>query len=163
MKEVVIPEGTERIGNHWFCCSEVERVEIPVSVKEIRTDAFYGCRSLKSVVFAEGSLLKMIGPGSFSDTGIEMVVIPKSVEEIQKRAFQLCESLKEVLFEEQNRLKTIGENTFSYCKNLAKITFPEGLETIGLGAFARSGLKDIEFPASLKTITQASFNECASL
>ena len=87
MKSVVIPEGIEKIGNHWFCCSEAEKVEIPASVRDIETDAFYGCRSLKSVVFAEGSLLKMIGTGSFSNTGIERIVVPKSVEEIREHAF----------------------------------------------------------------------------
>ena len=54
-KHVVIPEGTEKIGNYWFCDSEVESVEIPASVREIGAYAFYKCKSLKRVVFAEGS------------------------------------------------------------------------------------------------------------
>ena len=135
MKEVVIPEGTEKIGNHWFCDSEVESVTIPASVGEIGTDAFYGCRSLKSVVFAEGSLLKKIGPGNFSGTGIERIVIPKGVKEIQESAFCGCEDLKEVLFEQGSKLKTIGTDAFCDCGNLTIITFPEGLEKICLYAF----------------------------
>ena len=34
-KEAVIPEGAERIGNHWFWGSEVKSVVIPASVREI--------------------------------------------------------------------------------------------------------------------------------
>ena len=32
-KRVVIPEGTERIGNSWFYRSGIESVKIPASVK----------------------------------------------------------------------------------------------------------------------------------
>ena len=51
LKSVVIPEGIERIGSFWFWGSEVESVEIPVSVKEIGTEAFCNCGRLKKLVF----------------------------------------------------------------------------------------------------------------
>lgn len=54
-KEVIIPDGTERVGNHWFWGSDVESVKIPASVREIGADAFCNCKNLKSVTFAEGS------------------------------------------------------------------------------------------------------------
>ena len=87
MKNVAIPEGTERIGNHWFCGSEVEQVEISASVREIGADAFYGCKSLTRVTFALGSKLEKIGSGSFCETGIERITIPKCVKEIQGYSF----------------------------------------------------------------------------
>ena len=43
------------------------------------------------------------------------------------------------------------------------MTFPEGLEKIGIGAFVGSGLESVEFPASLRTIAPASFARCKSL
>ena len=43
-KDIVFPEGMQRIGNHWFYGVGVERVEIPASVREIGTDAFCYCR-----------------------------------------------------------------------------------------------------------------------
>ena len=132
-------------------------------MREIGTDAFYGCKSLTRVKFARGSKLEKIGSGSFCETGIERVVVPKSVEKIREHAFRRCEDLKEVLIEAGSALKTIGEEAFNYCSNLTKTTFPEGLEEIGIGAFARSGLENVEFPTSLRTIAQASFNECTSL
>ena len=60
-------------------------------------------------------------------------------------------------------MKTIGKSAFKCCDNLTKMTFPEGLEEIRIGAFARSGLKSVEFPASLRTIAQASFIRCKNL
>lgn len=65
----------------------------------------------------------------------ERVFIPKSVVEIQERAFVVCEKLKEVVIEEGSKLKTIGIAAFLNCNNLTKITFPDGLEKIGLHAF----------------------------
>ena len=47
MKEIISPEGTEKIGNHWFWGSGIESVTVPASVKEIGADAFYKCKSLK--------------------------------------------------------------------------------------------------------------------
>ena len=42
-KHVVIPEGAERIGNHWFYGCGIESVEIPASVKYIDACAFCDC------------------------------------------------------------------------------------------------------------------------
>lgn len=40
---------------------------------------------------------------------------------------------------------------------------PENLEKIGIGAFSKSELSNIEFPASLRVISQAAFARCKSL
>ena len=107
-KHVVVPDGVEKIGNRWFFNSEVESVEIPVSVKEIGADAFFRCKSLKSVVFAEGSKLEKIGPGSFCGTGIEKMTVPKNVTELKEGTFYHCKELREVVFEEGSKLEEIG-------------------------------------------------------
>ena len=87
-------------------------MEIPASVKEIGVDTFYGCSSLKSVVFAEDSKLEKIGSGCFCETRLEKISVPKSVGEIQKYAFHLCERLEEVTFEEGSKLETLRLGTF---------------------------------------------------
>ena len=43
---LVIPEGIERIGNHWFWGSEIENVVVPASVKKIEMAAFRNCKDL---------------------------------------------------------------------------------------------------------------------
>ena len=55
LKEVSIPSGAERIGNHWFYRCDIESVEIPASVKYIDACAFCNCESLKRVKFADDS------------------------------------------------------------------------------------------------------------
>ena len=46
MKNVVIPDGVERVGAYWFLGSGVENMEIPAGVREIGEYAFYNCRHL---------------------------------------------------------------------------------------------------------------------
>ena len=157
---MVIPEGMKIIGNHWFCGSEIASVEIPASVREIWVDAFFICKKLKSVVFAEGSQLEKIGSGSFCHTGIEKITIPKDVEEIQEHAFRECRNLKEAVFEAGSALKKIGNHELNSCTNLKNIRLPDGLETIGIGCLWYSGLEEITLPASVKSIELYAFYRC---
>ena len=64
-KQVIIPDGIERIGNQWFWRADVENVTIPASVWEIGADAFYKCKELKKVIFTGDSRLEKIGSGCF--------------------------------------------------------------------------------------------------
>lgn len=100
LKDVVIPEGVERIGNYWFWGSNIESVEIPASVREIGGCAFCNCENLKRVVFAEGSRLEKIGPWSFCNTGIAEICIPNGAKEIQRGAFTRCSKLTSICLSE---------------------------------------------------------------
>lgn len=127
-KNIVFPEGIERIGNHWFWGASIESVTIPASVREIGADAFCYCKKLKSVAFAEGSRLEKLGAYCFSLSALEKIFIPRGVKELQKGTFKYCINLKEVVFEENSLLKRIGEDTFGVCSSLKHISLPEGLE-----------------------------------
>ena len=60
LKEVDIPDGTEKIGSEWFRNTAIEIVKIPASVTKIEAKAFYNCRNLRRVMFAENSKLDII-------------------------------------------------------------------------------------------------------
>ena len=57
LREIVIPDGFERIWDSQFCDSGIESVTIPASVREICEKAFYNCKRLKSVTFESSGLL----------------------------------------------------------------------------------------------------------
>lgn len=109
LKEIVIPEGVEKIGEYWFSRSDIESVIIPESVQVIEEYAFYKCRELRRTV------------------------IPKGVVEIQSSAFKDCKNLKEVVFEEGSQLEKIGYRCFA-STGLEEITLPKMLKEIGSGA-----------------------------
>lgn len=60
-------------------------------------------------------------------------------------------------------LKSIGDYAFRDCTNLASITLPESLETIGKGAFMHTAIDEIVIPESVTTIGMAILAECNNL
>ena len=78
-KDVVIPDGVERIGSYWFYNSDVESVTVSASVRVIGADAFYGCARLKRVEFVPESKLEQLEMGCFAGSGIESITFPTSV------------------------------------------------------------------------------------
>ena len=79
LRNVVVPEGLEKIGNYWFVFANVESVEVPASVMEIGEGAFYQCKKLKSVAFANDSKLRAIEKFCFARSGLEEMAVPSSV------------------------------------------------------------------------------------
>ena len=77
-----LPEGLQVVGEGWFADSNVERVTIPTSVREIQKGAFACCKRLREVEFAEGSTLELMGELCFYNTGLESITIPNRVREI---------------------------------------------------------------------------------
>ena len=51
LREVIIPENTEKIGNSWFWGSGIEKVVIPNNVWKIGLETFCNCRYLKDLTF----------------------------------------------------------------------------------------------------------------
>ena len=51
LEEVVLPDSVEHIRFKAFCDSDIKKVIIPASVKELPEQAFFNCRQLDTVVF----------------------------------------------------------------------------------------------------------------
>ena len=80
--------------------------------------------------------------------------------------------LKEYLFLDNTYIKsinipgtvtTVSSNLCLGCKSLASVTFNEGTKTIGGYAFFETALTSVEFPKSIETISDCSFNTIATL
>ena len=130
-KDIIVPDGVEKIGNHWFCGCHANSVTIPATVKEIGASAFCECRSLKHIYFQGDSKLELICKECFSGSGLEEITIPRNVKELQKLSFEKCEHLTTVVFQEGSMMKKIGDYAFLHSKSLSNISLPEGLEHIG--------------------------------
>ena len=141
-------------------CTALTSIEIPASVETIEATAFKGCSKLATVTFEEGSQLKTIAGGYysdskfnyyygvFSDCPITFIEIPASVETIEAAAFKGCSKLATVTFEKDSQLKTIGGG-YSYSNYY--------------GAFSDCPITSIEIPASVTTIGTSAFANCSSL
>ena len=63
----------------------------------------------------------------------------------------------------ESGVTSIAPNAFSGCWPLDEISLPEGLVTIGDGAFSGSGVKEITLPSSVTTIGKSAFSFCSKL
>ena len=66
VRELVLPEGLETVTQYCFENSEVEKVVIPSSVRELGSYAFAECNKLGSVVFQDVPGLESIGTCCFT-------------------------------------------------------------------------------------------------
>lgn len=104
IKKIVIGDGLTEIP-HAFCENNeyLEEVVIGKGVKTIRNRAFSGCKSLRTVTFAEGNTLTELG----SRTGtlqilagcpkLESIELPDSCTFVAYPSFQNCSNLRTIV------------------------------------------------------------------
>jgi len=143
---VNIPDGTKTIPEGAFSwCNALKVVNIPASVQNIGIFSFSYTHNLESVIFAEGSLLEVIGFGAFEYCdSLKNITLPANLKAIGEYAFA-SSGLERVLFEEGSELETIRDFAFWETNNLQTINIPSGAE------IKRSAFKDTSCPEDIFT------------
>jgi len=134
-------------------CTQLHTIDIPDNITTIEAAAYYKCSGLTRI------------------TGM------KKVTKIGALAFAFCSSLEQL--PNMESLTTIGGCAFYNTTSLTDIFIPGTLKTVnadysvvgigmseitgGYGAFLKSGLKNVTFSSSLKTIPSRLFFNCSSL
>ena len=107
------------------------------TVNKIGKEAFYGCASLTNIS------------------------LPDSVTHIEAFAFGECKALTNI--ELPNGLTNIETGAFVE-SGLERVTIPDGVSVIGLGAFdGCSKITSIIIPDSVNTIAGSTFNRCSNM
>ena len=100
----------------------------------------------------------VIGREAFKGLSVTKIVIPASVNRIDEGAFYNCSQLSFVNLPDS--LTEIESNVFCGCRKLKEVKIPKTLTKIRNGAFASSGLNNIDFPSSLEWIGDYAFAHC---
>ncbi len=101
---------------------------------------------------------KVLISSSISEGTVE---VPEGVIHIGDKVFEWCVKITKIMLPQG--LKTIGQGAFTGC-SLEEVMLPEGLEVIGDSAFFGCGeLKSVEMPKSLKQIESCAFYGCQKL
>lgn len=135
-KKANIEKDTKRIGTFAFADhNELQEVHIPASVTVIGGGAFYQCKNLRKVIFAQKSKCKKIESynskrdvhGCFSYCEkLAKLDFPKSLRSIGVYGLMSCTSLKNVRFPEGFRF--IGSHCLSDCTSLKRVYFGKSFE-----------------------------------
>ncbi len=139
----------------------VDDITIPDGVTSIGEQAFYNCKSLRSVII--GDDVTSINSNAFSNcTGLNSVIIGNRVESIDEYAFYNCKNLESIII--PNSVTSINYGAFIDCTGLDSVIIGNRLEIIGADAFVNcDNLRSITIPNSVAKIGSFAFGTCTNL
>ncbi len=143
----------------FFSFHDLTEVSISETVRDINSNAFYGCESLKSIRLPSG----LTGIGIYTFEGCKSLTsidIPGSVTSITGPLFRNCSSLRTVTL--HSGLKKIGDYAFKGSA-ITSISIPDTVTSIGREAFSGTGLTAITLPNHLEIIEYGAFSSCPAL
>ncbi len=141
-------------------CTDLAEITVPASVLYIGQNAFENTRWYANqpygVVYAGRVAYRWKGSMPAGTT----VSIQSGTKGIAESAFASCKQLAGVTF--PSTLTTIGASAFSGCSTLTSVTIPNSVETIGSRAFYYcSALSTINFPNSVTSLGSEAFYQTA--
>lgn len=166
-----VAQGTQtypvtKIGDRVFSSYRyaLTSVQIPDTVTEIGSNAFYNCTFLESITIQDNkpSCVKKIGRQAFMFCSeLTDISILDSVTEIDSEAFHHCEELDTVTIPEG--VTSVADGMFRYCYSLHTVTLPDSVTAIEERAFTGTALTQIHIPAKVTRIGTDAFSECFAL
>ena len=154
------------------------KVRLPQKTKYINNFSFAGCTNLKEVNFTELTNLENIYSQAFQNTNLQEINLSNTKLTELDEAFKNVKNIENIKFPQTiTRLNSffygtditeidlsgltnlkVLESTFSECKNLVKVTLPEGLININYAFNGCEKLSNITLPKSLQTIGNSAFS-----
>ena len=162
IQSVEIPEGITEIKTEAFWnCISLRSVTIPDSVTEIGRDAFCDCVNLQSVTIPD-SVTKIKASAFSGCANLRSVIIPDSVTEIGAAAFAGCFKLQDIRL--SDNITRIRSRTFANCSGLRSVAVPENVTEIGTNAFKGcDNLQTVAIPNNVRKIENSAFRHCSGL
>ncbi len=183
LSEVVLPEGVTTIDNNVFaCCHTLKKIVLPKTLKVINPFAFSES-GIETITIPDS--VKVLEYGAFSECdSLTEVKLSENLQKIEDRAFYDCKELSEVTIpnnhtiisgeafvntklvldlNEHNPLLIINGVLVGCYKDIDEISIPNGVFTIGGGAFKGSSIKKVSIPSSVKVIDKYAFADCEEL
>lgn len=168
VKEVVIPEGAEYIGQSAFQgCENLKTLHLPKSIKKIESNAFADC-DIEEINFEN---IEYIGGGAFSGSNlknadlsnlkgayVELGVLEEGL--LPTDVFAQCEKLENVILSEA--ITVIDGWAFRECENLTKVEMPSVIDIWGMAFYQCSNLSDVDL-SNVQTIGDNAFYKCSNL
>lgn len=105
--------------------------------------------------------LTFVPENYLSESNIKQFVVPSQIDRISTAAFWDCRELVKVTLPEG--LIFIEDSAFSECHKLTQINLPSTIEYIYEDAFAETALKHVVIPDNVAKVSRHCFEECKQL
>lgn len=142
LSNYTVPSTVINVGDYAFNCISTKATDIvmPSGIQTIGSYAFSGCSKLKSIT------------------------LPSTITSIENYAFSGCSGLTSITI--PANVKTIGASAFNYCTGITSVTFSGTPTSIGVSAFDTrsmfstdpSNLKTLTVPDGISSIGSGAFN-----
>ena len=144
---VEIADGLETIGQEAFSnCEQLAKLSLPSTLVTIENSAFNNCRRLAGITIPAS--VKTIGNNALSGCyNLETIEVADGNETYESLG-------SNVIIERKTKTLLLG------CKNS---TIPDGVVSIGAGAFNNCQIAEIQFPETVKSIGNDAFASCRYL
>lgn len=151
--ELKLPSKLKKLGERAFflCKNLTGSLEIPQVISSIPNEAFTGCGFNGTLTLNDG--ITSIGLSAFGENSFKGELhLPKGLKVIADNAFYNNDFSGNLNI--PSTVSRIGNKAFAYnWRIMGTLEFPEGLESIGAGAFANCrSLEGLIFPESLENI-----------
>lgn len=146
LAEVIVEEGNESYasdGGIVYNKNKTEFVFVPSAIKEV---------VVSDTITSIGDI--------FRYTGIESLNVGVGVEQIAAEAFKDCGNLATVTL--NDKITEIKDGTFRGCTSLSTFDF-ENISKIGENAFRGTGFTSLNIPATVTSLGEYAFADCALL
>ena len=180
LESVELPDSLHTIGEFSFAHTGLKHVDVPKSVVNIESKAFFHCAQLKSVGLVDG--LRYVGDSAFAESALESIHIPASIEKLGTSITaktNVVHSGENVTFEiapESKSLFTDGQGGL-YRREVDGIYFVQlvdalerdytvidGTTYIDEYAFAfHNSIECVKLPEGLREIRKSAFRVCPRL
>lgn len=160
--DLVIPEGFVTLPEGCFHGTKISSVTLPSTIETISKHSFAGCSNLTSIDVSKCTKIKTIGDYALEKTKLttfDFTPFASTLESLGEGIFIECGKLTTVTgFEKATKLTEIKTKMFYLCP-LTEINIPEGIVTIGGGAFRGHMSTQTEFrlPNTVESIGDHAF------
>ena len=156
LRALILPEGLTEITHAAFInCANIEEVRVPSSLRTVASNAFQGCKSVRTVHIQDleaWSAVDFQSQSGWNSCGrsnplfygaalalkgetITELRLPGNMNKIGKHAFNGCGSITSVVMEEG--ITEIGSSAFENCAALNRVSIPKTLQNSKISAFDR--------------------------
>ena len=160
---------TKYKGGDWTLDIPTEVEGVPVTT--IGDLAFESRYYLDELVIPEG--ITTIGNAAFRYSGLYRLALPSTLAQVGKTSFVGMKRLREFSLAGKSQAVSVRDGVLFSADGKRLVAYPaakgdsyavpRGTEAIGYGAFAESGIKQVEFPDGLRAIEPAAFFDCEKL